>query len=106
MRFLLILIGIFILDTDVNASFKAITFNVRYGTANDGSDSWIFRHQILKRYLTQANPDILAVQEALKFQQNFIAKILPNHGVYGVGRDNGKKGERCSIFFNEKTVLS
>ena len=30
-----------------NESIKTMTFNIRYGTANDGDNSWKFRKQIV-----------------------------------------------------------
>lgn len=79
--------------------FSVLTFNIRYGTANDGLDSWPLRqHRTLKVF--EENPaDFICLQEALRFQLDAIAKALPQHAETSAGRDDGKtKGEHCAIF--------
>ena len=43
---------------------KVMTFNIRYGTAADGENSWEYRKHLLIDCLKKYEPDILGVQEA------------------------------------------
>ena len=63
-----------------------MTFNIRYGTANDGENSWANRKNILFDCLKKYKPDILGTQEGLDFQHDEIKKQFPDWQVFGVGR--------------------
>lgn len=46
------------------------------------------------------DPDVICLQEALKFQVDDIQDALHEYGSYGVGRSDGDtKGEYCPIFY-------
>jgi len=77
-----------------------MTFNIRYGTANDGPDHWNNRKTIVFETIRQFGPDILGLQEALDFQIDQIRQAVPGYTLIGVGRDDGKrKGEHSCILF-------
>lgn len=79
---------------------KVMTFNIRYGTANDGEDRWENRRQMVFDVLRENQPDALGLQEALHFQIDEICKAVPEYGRLGVARDDGKtKGEYCAILY-------
>ena len=81
-------------------SLAVMTFNVRYGTANDGENRWANRRDFLFDVIRDADPDVLGLQEALDAQLREIVKALPDYAVVGVGRDDGKtKGEYAAILF-------
>lgn len=85
---------------------KVRTFNIRYGTAPDGPNSWPQRKNILISCILQCNPDILCLQEALQFQLEEIAAVLPDYQWIGVGRNDGAfDGEFCPIFY-KKSISS
>lgn len=76
------------------------SFNVRYGTANDGENRWEIRRPRALGIIRQNRPDILCLQEALDFQVDEFAAATRFHAV-GVGRDDGRrKGEYSAILFN------
>lgn len=89
---------------------KIITFNIRYGSADDGENSWIFRKDFLIETLKKYQPDILGTQEALDFQIEEIRNAFPQWQTIGVGRYHGvvvpdrphehQSGESCRIFFD------
>ena len=82
-----------------------ISFNIRYGEANDGTNSWRFRCPATIEMLQDNRPDIMGVQEAFDFQIDFIEEFCPDYKSVGVGRIDGKsEGEHMSIFYNKKTV--
>lgn len=82
---------------------KVMSFNVRYGTAKDGKNSWSHRNKILFSVLKQYQADIFCFQETLFFQIEEISTVLKKFGYIGKGRDDGKQsGEHNVIFYNPK----
>ena len=79
---------------------RVMSFNIRYGTANDGENHWEKRKDFLIETIKAFNPDLLGTQETLGFQRDFIAEKLSGYEVLGVGRDDGKeKGEMTALYF-------
>lgn len=77
-----------------------MSFNIRYGTASDGQNRWENRREIVFDVLRKHQPDVVGLQEALRFQIDQIRQALPKYGEIGVGRDDGKtKGEYCAILY-------
>ncbi len=77
-----------------------MTFNIRYGTANDGANHWEKRHELVYDVIRRHDCDAVGLQEALHFQIEQICAAVPNHAVIGVGRDDGKtQGEYSAIIF-------
>ncbi|HEX6132912.1 MAG TPA: glycoside hydrolase family 3 N-terminal domain-containing protein [Longimicrobiales bacterium] len=80
---------------------RAMTFNIRYGTANDGPDAWPNRRGLVIDVIRDFAPTVLGVQEALRFQLDEIARALPGYGIVGVGRDDGEeRGEYSAILYD------
>src|SRR5690606_35751584 len=50
------------------AELRVMSFNVRYGTASDGADSWPWRRGLTFQVIRDFAPDLLGVQEALRGQ--------------------------------------
>ena len=79
---------------------RAMTFNLRYGTAQDGANAWPARRHLVMTTIERNDPDILGVQEALRFQLDEIAVAFPSLSELGVGRDDGvSAGEYSAILF-------
>ncbi|MCC6678309.1 MAG: endonuclease/exonuclease/phosphatase family protein [Phycisphaerales bacterium] len=77
-----------------------MSFNIRYGTADDGPDRWEARRRLLFDVIASHNPDIAGLQEALRFQLDEIRAALPQYAEVGVGRDDGAaKGEYAAILY-------
>lgn len=82
------------------AQLRVMTFNIRYGTADDGDNAWPKRREMLFDVIRAHDPDILGVQEALRFQLDELHAALPQYTEVGVGRDDGKtKGEYSAILY-------
>ena len=80
-----------------------MSFNIRYGTADDGKDHWSVRRGMLLDLLRWQDADIVGLQEALDFQIDEIVSALPAYAVVGVGRDDGKiAGEYAAILFRRQ----
>ncbi len=92
-------------DGKDSEGLKVMSYNIRHGEADDGTNSWIFRYPATIEMLGDRKPDVFGVQEALDYQIAFLEENLRDYKCVGVGRDNGKKkGEFMSIFWNRKTV--
>lgn len=77
--------------TTAGAPLTVMSFNVRYGTAKDGDNHWEKRKDLCASRVTHFNPDVLGLQEALAFQNEFILAKCPGYTAIGVGRDDGKQ---------------
>ncbi|MGH7133636.1 MAG: endonuclease/exonuclease/phosphatase family protein [Phycisphaerales bacterium] len=81
---------------------KLMTFNIRYGTADDGPDSWMFRREYLAEVMRAGDYDVIGMQEALVDQIEYLKTQLPGYASVGVGRDDGAaKGEFSPILYRE-----
>jgi endonuclease/exonuclease/phosphatase family metal-dependent hydrolase len=77
-----------------------MSFNIRYGTANDGENEWTRRRTMLFDMLREHDADVIGVQEALDFQLDEIIGAVPGYATVGVGRDDGgARGEFAAILF-------
>ncbi|MBL8822880.1 MAG: endonuclease/exonuclease/phosphatase family protein [Planctomycetia bacterium] len=96
----LLLCSLFLPAPKVDASLKVMSFNIRYGTANDGENHWNKRKEFLCETIKKFNPDLLGTQETLAFQRDYLLKELNQFEAFGVGRDDGKlKGEMAALFY-------
>lgn len=80
-------------------SLKVMSFNVRYGTALDGPNSWPHRKDILVNTLRTYNPDVCGLQECLVFQAEYMVSQLPEYRWLGIDRDVSGKGEMTAILY-------
>lgn len=88
------------LEQTSGLELNVMTFNIRYGTANDGANSWSSRKEMAYNVLRKYNPGIVGMQEAYRFQIDDFRKALPKYNEIGVGRDDGKtKGEYSNILY-------
>lgn len=77
-----------------------LSFNIRYGTADDGINAWPHRKEMVYDAIRRQDSDFVGLQEALRFQIDAIREALPEYDEVGVGRDDGKeKGEYSAILY-------
>jgi endonuclease/exonuclease/phosphatase family metal-dependent hydrolase len=82
------------------ADVRVMSFNIRYGTANDGDNHWEKRKRFLIETIKAFDPDLLGTQETLGFQRDYLAENLQGYDVFGVGREDGReKGEMAALYF-------
>jgi endonuclease/exonuclease/phosphatase family metal-dependent hydrolase len=82
------------------AEIRVMSYNIRYGTANDGANHWNRRKELLVSTIKAFDPDLLGTQETLKFQRDYLAMQLAEYDVLGAGRDDGKEsGEMTALYF-------
>lgn len=87
------------------ADINVISYNIRVGKANDGTNSWQYRYPASAMMIMDQKPDIFGLQEALDFQFKYLEEYCPGYNGIGVGREDGRKeGEIMAIFYNKKTI--
>ena len=67
-----------------------MTFNIRYGTAEDGPNHWRHRRDLAVARIRAADPDLLGLQECRADDQaDTVRAALPDYAFYGVPRGGG-----------------
>lgn len=84
---------------------RLMTFNIRYGTANDGDHRWEERRELVAARIRAAAPDVLALQEALAFQLEELAPVLADYRKVGQHREGGLEGEFSGLFVHRELEL-
>lgn len=83
-------------------AMTVLSFNIRFSTAEDGENSWIYRKPILLETLREIDADLIGLQEALHAQIEEIKEALPLYGHFGVGRDDGDTlGEYSAVLYKK-----
>lgn len=81
---------------------RVMSFNIRYGTADDGKDIWANRKELVVKVIKAFAPDLVGTQETLPFQAAYINEQLPEYTYFGWSRDQSETGEQCGIFVRTK----
>ena len=83
---------------------RVMTFNVRYGTADDGINAWPKRRDLMVRVIRKEHPDIMGTQELLSPQGDYLQQHLSGYTWFGMGR-NGNEidengNEHMGVFYD------
>jgi len=79
---------------------RIMTFNIRYGSANDGENHWKNRKEMVCDVIRDHPSDVMGLQEALRFQMDEIREAHPVYGEIGVAREDGNNdGEYSSLLY-------
>jgi endonuclease/exonuclease/phosphatase family metal-dependent hydrolase len=63
---------------------RVMTFNIRYGQADDGPQRWEMRRDLVIERIRAADPDLLGLQECRDDEQaEFVRAALPDYDLYG-----------------------
>ncbi|MEO0414299.1 MAG: endonuclease/exonuclease/phosphatase family protein [Verrucomicrobiota bacterium] len=82
-----------------------MSFNIRYGSANDGPNSWEHRKELVYQVLKDHQPDIVGLQEAQPFQIKAMQAACPQYALVGRSREvDPEGGEWCGIFYKEERL--
>lgn len=82
-----------------------MSYNLRYGTADDGPDAWDLRKDKLVALVRDHAPDILGAQECLDFQALYLAEQLDGYGWIGQGRQADGTGEMTAVLYRKERLL-
>ena len=99
---LVILLGLCCTDTfgADDLELRVMSFNIRYGSANDGDNHWKNRREMVFEVIRDHPSDVVGLQEALRFQMDEIREAHPVYGEIGVAREDGNRdGEYSSILY-------
>ncbi len=79
---------------------RAMSFNIRYGTAADGENAWEHRRFLVRLTIRDQSPDLIGLQEALAFQVDELDTAFRGYRSVGAGRDDGDRaGEMCAVLY-------
>ncbi len=93
-------VGICSAEEEREPAIQVMSFNIRFGTAEDGINSWPHRRYLVLETIELFGPDLLGAQEVLEFQAAFLKEGLKGYGFHGAGRDDGTaNGEFVPIFY-------
>lgn len=82
-------------------TLEVMSYNIRYGKANDGENSWDKRKEAVAEMVKDQKPAVFGVQEALDYQLEYLEENCPGYKYVGVGRDDGEqKGEHMAVFYD------
>jgi endonuclease/exonuclease/phosphatase family metal-dependent hydrolase len=81
---------------------RVLSFNIRYGTADDGANAWPWREPHVYEVLKQRQPDVIGLQECLEFQLTGIVGAVPGYEAYALGREADGGGEMCAILWRSE----
>ena len=65
---------------------RVMSFNIRYGSADDGENRWSKRKELVYEVIRQEGSDFVGLQEGLAFQIKEIKKEVGGYEHVGVGR--------------------
>ncbi len=80
---------------------EVMSFNIRYGSAKDEENHWEKRKELVFDVLRDHQPDIVGLQEALRFQIDEILEALPRYSFIGIGRNPDGGGEYSAILYDK-----
>jgi endonuclease/exonuclease/phosphatase family metal-dependent hydrolase len=88
--------------SSAKADLLVMSFNIRYGSANDGANNWDQRKDMACEVVRRQNPDLIGLQEALRAQIDDLRAALAEYAEIGCGRDDGKtQGEYSGILYRK-----
>ncbi len=82
----------------------AMTFNVRTAAADDGPDRWENRRELVAQVIRSQTPDVLAIQEALPEQVDWLLELFPNYVAVGQHREGGRRGEFSGMLVDDSRL--
>ena len=78
-----------------------LSYNIRCDTPYDGANAWPHRKELVAQRVLESEADVVAFQEVLAHQAEFLKHALPNYVFYGRGRQADGGGEQCTIAVRE-----
>ncbi len=89
--------------TAVLEPMNVMSFNIRYDNPEDSLNNWQYRKDRAANAIRFYDADIVGTQEVLHNQLQDLQQRLPEYGVIGVGREDGKeKGEYSALWYKKE----
>ena len=84
------------------APLRVMSFNVRYGEADDGPNHWRHRKELVVETVRQFDPDVMGTQELMGLQAQYFEQELPDYSVHGTSRfPSDPNQEQCAVYFRQ-----
>lgn len=104
--FVLLLLAVSCVQVKQQASLSepvdVMSFNIRYDNPEDSLNNWQYRKYRVANAIHFYDVDIVGMQEVLNNQLEDLKQRLPEYGVIGVGREDGKeKGEYSALWYKK-----
>jgi len=80
-------------------TLRLMSYNIRVDVSSD-NPRWAERREPMAKQIAFTAPDIFGVQEAAQTAVADLADRLPGYDHYGIGRDDGVKGETTTLFYD------
>jgi endonuclease/exonuclease/phosphatase family metal-dependent hydrolase len=80
---------------------NVMSYNIRYGTSQDGENSWDFRKEKVVDLLNYYEASFIGLQEVQKFQLDYILEKMPTYDFIGLPRENEDLAEYSCILYNK-----
>lgn len=85
---------------------RFMSFNIRYGTASDGENSWEYRKELVADTILARDPDVIGLQEVKTLQKSFLEHALRDYDSYGaLDTNNESDGEYGLIFVKRGKLI-
>lgn len=88
---------------------RVMSFNIRYGLAEDGHNRWEKRKELVLGCIREHRPDLLGLQECRDdAQADYLRKNLPDYHFHGVRRGGGDQTdlEMAPVLFHRDVLTS
>jgi endonuclease/exonuclease/phosphatase family metal-dependent hydrolase len=87
-------------------SLKAMTFNLRFDNPEDGAYAWSFRRERVIETVLLERPDLLATQEGMRNQLDYLVRNLPGYAAClpERPRDPEPRVQMPTIFFRTEPL--
>lgn len=83
---------------------RVASFNLRYGTADDGPNRWELRREFALEVVGELDAHVLALQEALDFQMDELRARFPRYRQLGQHRGGGAKDEFSGLLVDLERI--
>ena len=78
-------------------TISVMTFNIRYGRANDGENSWQYRKNLVFDVIRESECDFIGMQEAMVFQIEEILDVCTDYQYIGISQDQPAKHQAIAL---------
>ncbi|MDM8524077.1 endonuclease/exonuclease/phosphatase family protein [Desulfococcaceae bacterium HSG8] len=85
--------------------FSVMTFNLRFGRADDGPNNWSYRQKAFPLLFGKYRPDFIGFQEANDFQTDFLRDFLDEYDIIGERKPAPAFWQNSPIFYKKNWKL-
>jgi len=82
-------------------NISIMTFNLRFGLAEDGDNAWLLRKPLVEKLLRKYPADFIGFQESNHFQTEFLASVLSDHRFVGWHNREVERWQSDPIYFHD-----